>query len=50
MPDQGLRTWRTGGVRIRFGDFELDTSVHELRHGDEVVTVEPQVKVNLRRA
>ena len=30
-------------MRIRFGDFELDTSIHELRHGDEVVTVEPQV-------
>ena len=30
-------------MRIRFGDFELNTSIYELRHDGELITVEPQV-------
>lgn len=35
-------TQRTS-VLIRFGDFEIDTPAKELRHGDDLVTLEPQV-------
>ena len=42
-PRSTARSWCTGGVRIRFNNYELDASLHELRHDGAPVTVEPQV-------